>query len=131
MVTVVARVGLAEVVEVEEVVKVGVPTGTICMGVAVALTGVGVRKVGVKRSNCSSLSFRVSLRSSGGGGPFRRVYAFMVAEQPWESIMVVCLNGAQKQKNRQGSLSVAAPRKLRILILEFREESKSRISWSK
>lgn len=51
MVTVVARVGLAEVVEVEEVVKVGVPTGTICMGVAVALTGVGVRKVGVKRSN--------------------------------------------------------------------------------
>lgn len=85
MVTVVARVGLAEVVEVEEVVKVGVPTGTICMGVAVALTGVGVRKVGVKRSNCSSLSFRVSLRSSGGGGPFRRVCAFMIDEQPWES----------------------------------------------
>lgn len=96
MVTVVARVGLAEDVE---VVKVGVPTGTICIGVAVALTGVGVRKVGVSRANCSSLSFRVSLRSSGGGGPFRRVYALMVDEQPWETIMLVCLNGAQKQKN--------------------------------
>lgn len=116
MVTVVERVGLAEIVEDVEVVKVGVPTGTICMGVAVALTGVGVRKVGVNRSNCSSLSFRVSLRSSGGGGPFRRVYAFMVDEQAWESIMLVCLNGAQKQRNRQGSLSVAALRELQILI---------------
>lgn len=86
MVTVDVRVGLAEVVEVVEVVKVGVPTGTICIGVAVALTGlgvrkvVGVRKVGVNRANCSSLSLRESLRSSGGGGLFRRVYAFMVDE---------------------------------------------------
>lgn len=102
MVTVDVRVGLAEDVEVVEVVKVGVPTGAI--GVAVALTGVGVRKVvgvrevGVNRANCSSLSLRESLRSSGGGGPFRRVDAFMVDEQTCESIMLVCRNGAQKQR---------------------------------
>lgn len=64
--TVVVRVGLvdiAELVEVVEVVKVGVPIGTIWIGVAVARTGVGVRRkvgvrdVGVSRSNCSMASF--------------------------------------------------------------------------
>lgn len=64
--TVVVRVGLVdlvELVEVVEVVKVGVPIGTIWIGVAVARTGVGVRRkvgvrnVGVSRSNCSMASF--------------------------------------------------------------------------
>ena len=77
IVTVVARVGLVEVVE---IVKVGVLVGVgiICMGVAVARTGVGVRKVVVNRPNCSSPSSSESLRSSRGGGPFRRLDGFIV-----------------------------------------------------
>lgn len=129
IVTVVARVGLVEiaevvdVLEVVKVVKVGVPIGTTCIGVAVALTGVGVRtvgvgvnRVGVNRLNCSTSSFLSSLRSRGGGGPFRRVCAFIVNEPPRDLLMVVCLRAAEGWRNRQGSLGVAAPRKLRILI---------------
>lgn len=64
--TVVVRAGLVdivELVEIVEVVKVGVPIGTIWIGVAVARTVVGVRRkvgvrdVGVSRSNCSMASF--------------------------------------------------------------------------
>jgi hypothetical protein len=83
IVTVVASVGLWDVVgalEVVEVVKVGVLVGIICTGVALARTGVGVRKVGVSRSNCSTFSLLEIVRSSGGGGPFLRVIAFIVYE---------------------------------------------------
>lgn len=93
--TVVARVGLEEVVgivrvvgvlDVVEVVKVGVLVGVcvgiVCIGVAVARTGVGVLKVGVNRSNCSTFSRLEFRRSSGGGGPFRRVNGFIVCEEP-------------------------------------------------
>jgi len=88
-VTVVASVGLWDVVgavevvrafEVVEVVKVGVLVGIICTGVALARTGVGVRKVGVSRSNCSTFSLLEIVRSSGGGGPFLRVIGFIVYE---------------------------------------------------
>lgn len=97
--TVVARVGLVDIVELVEVgvptrivelVDVGVPTGIIWRGVAVARTGVGVRRkvgvrdvgVGVSRTNSSMASFWTSLRSRGGGGPFLRVCGFMLYEQP-------------------------------------------------
>lgn len=109
IVTVVARVGLVENVgivrvvealDVVEVVKVGVLVGVcagiICMGVAVARTGVGVLKVGVNRSNCSTFSLLELRRSSGGGGPFRRLNGFIMCEQPREdSMMAVCLDSAQ------------------------------------